>query len=319
MRTILLVTETGDLSADLLVLRLRERGIPFARFNQDRFPGDIEITWHVEPGAGEICWPGRRIEFADIAAAWFRRPVGSADAADTPAGRFVERESAGFMASLWEATRWRWVNRPSAVRRASHKPLQLIAAQRAGLAVPPTLITNSPRHAREFVGSAPAIAKAVVGGRVSEGGADYAVVTAAVTLDDLDPASAVRSSPTTYQRRIAGGCDLRVTMVGSRNFAVRIAIAERQPHEVDWRTVEPRRLAYRRCELPDAVAAGCRELMRQLSLGFGAIDFIATPDGRHVFLEINPSGQWGWIERHADVPITDAIVDLLTGEPEGWA
>lgn len=319
MRTILLVTETGDLSADLLVLRLRERGIPFARFNQDRFPGDIEITWHVGCSAGEICWPGRQIAFADIAAAWFRRPAGPAGAAATPAGPFVERESAGFLASLWEAAPWRWVNRPGAACRASHKPLQLIAAQQAGLAVPPTLITNSPRHARNFVGSGPAIAKAVVGGRVTEGGADYAVVTAAVSLDDLEPASVVRSSPTTYQRRIGGGCDVRATIVGSRIFAVRIAIADRQSREVDWRTIEPRRLRYRRCELPDAVAAGCLRLMRQLSLGFGAIDFIAAPDGRHVFLEINPSGQWGWIERQADVPITDAIVDLLTGEPEGCA
>lgn len=319
MRTILLVTETGDLSADLVVLRLRERGIPFARFNQDRFPEHVEIAWRVGCGVGEICWPGRRIEFADIAAAWFRRPAGPAAATATPAGGFVERETGGFLASLWEATPWRWVNRPSAVRHAAHKPLQLIAAQQAGLAVPPTLITNSPRRAREFVGCGPAIAKAVVGGRIAEDGADYAVVTAAVTLDDLEPASAVKSSPTTYQLRIAGGCDLRVTIVGSRIFAVRIVIAERQPRDVDWRTVEPWRLAYRRCALPEAVAAGCLKLMRQLSLGFGAIDFIVGPDGQYVFLEINPSGQWGWIERQAEVPITDAIVDLLTGEAEACA
>lgn len=313
---ILLVTETADLSADLLVLRLRERGIPFVRFNQDRFPDGIEIAWDLDRDAGEIGLPGRRIKFADIAAAWFRPTADPAGAAPTPAGSFVERESAGFLASLWEAAPWRWVNRPSAVRRAARKPLQLIAARRAGLAVPSTLITNSAGHAREFVGSGPAIAKAVVGGRVSEGDADYALYTTSVTPADLEPESAVTSSPTTYQRRIAGGCDLRVTIVGSRLFAVRILIDGRRSHEVDWRAVEPQRLSYQRCELPDAVAAGCLELMRELSLGFAAIDFILAPDGRHVFLEVNPSGQWGWIERRVDVPITDAIVDLLAGPTE---
>ena len=121
MPEILLVTETADLSADLLVLRLRERGIPFVRFNQDRFPDGIEIAWDLDRDAGEIGLPGRRIKFSDIAAAWFRPTANPTGAAPTAAGSFVERESAGFLASLWEAAPWRWVNRPSAVRRAGAK------------------------------------------------------------------------------------------------------------------------------------------------------------------------------------------------------
>jgi glutathione synthase/RimK-type ligase-like ATP-grasp enzyme len=307
----LLVTETGDLSADLLVLRLRECGIPFARFNQDQFPDGVEITWDIDRGNGEICFLGRRIEFADITAAWFRRPA-APTITGTTAPAFVEREAVGFLESLWEATSWLWINRPSAVRYAEHKPLQLIAARQAGLMVPATLITNSPRRAREFVRPRSAIAKAVVGGRVTEEGTDYAVFTNALTIDDLSSETAVRSSPTTFQQRVPVGADLRVTIVGRRLFAVKIFVADRQPHEVDWRAAEPKRLSYERCDLPGEIAASCLELMRGLSLNFGALDFIVGPEGEHVFLEINPSGQWGWIERQVDVPITDAIIDLLT-------
>ena len=57
--------------------------------------------------------------------------------------------------------------------------------------------------------------------------------------------------------------------------------------------------------------------MRGLSLTYGALDFIVTPDGEHVFLEINPSGQWGWIEEATGLAITNTIVDLLVEGKDG--
>ncbi|MGW4639272.1 hypothetical protein ACWEN6_12125 [Sphaerisporangium sp. NPDC004334] len=36
-----------------------------------------------------------------------------------------------------------------------------------------------------------------------------------------------------------------------------------------------------------------------------------TPDGRHAFLEINPNGQFLWIEAATGLPISAAIADLL--------
>ena len=53
-------------------------------------------------------------------------------------------------------------------------------------------------------------------------------------------------------------------------------------------------------------------LLGRLDLPFGAFDFAVTPDEEWVFLEINPNGQWGWIEDHTGLHITDAIVDHLT-------
>ena len=45
-----------------------------------------------------------------------------------------------------------------------------------------------------------------------------------------------------------------------------------------------------------------------VSAGFGlayaAFDFVVTPDGRWVFLECNPGGQYGWLEGQTGLPIT---------------
>jgi len=58
----------------------------------------------------------------------------------------------------------------------------------------------------------------------------------------------------------------------------------------------------------------CIRLVERLGLCYGAIDMILTPDGRYVFLEINPSGQYAWIEMQTGLPISAAICDLLLDE-----
>ena len=53
-------------------------------------------------------------------------------------------------------------------------------------------------------------------------------------------------------------------------------------------------------------------LQRKLSLVYGAIDMRRTPSGDYYFLEVNPAGQWEFVEERTQLPITRAIADLLT-------
>jgi hypothetical protein len=43
------------------------------------------------------------------------------------------------------------------------------------------------------------------------------------------------------------------------------------------------------------------------------IDLRRTPDGRHVFLEANPSPMFLGFERRSGLPLTEALVALLIG------
>ena len=65
-------------------------------------------------------------------------------------------------------------------------------------------------------------------------------------------------------------------------------------------------------EFGDLLGIGFRE-----RLGFGAIDLIQDRDGAHWFLEINPNGQWAWIETRTGQPIATAIVDWLEWKARG--
>ena len=140
------------------------------------------------------------------------------------------------------------------------------------------------------------------------------VYTSAITVNDLSDAS-VQAAPAIYQERIANEFDVRVTVIGSRVFAARI-LAQRRDGEVDWRALDASRLRYEHYVLPDDIERRFIALVQAFSLSFAALDFIVTPDGEHVFLEINPSGQWGWLESATGHPITDAIVDRLIADNE---
>jgi len=123
MRHVLLITETSDLAADLLVIAANDRGIPLERFNQDDFPGRISIRW---PGAGaaEFHCDGRTFTDADISGGWFRR-ARRLTFHHEHAATFAARETAHFLSGVWETAPWFWMNQPTAAARAEHKLAQL--------------------------------------------------------------------------------------------------------------------------------------------------------------------------------------------------
>jgi hypothetical protein len=45
---------------------------------------------------------------------------------------------------------------------------------------------------------------------------------------------------------------------------------------------------------------------------YGAFDFIVTPKGHYVFLEVNPAGQYMWVEAKTRLPITLALAEVLS-------
>lgn len=52
-------------------------------------------------------------------------------------------------------------------------------------------------------------------------------------------------------------------------------------------------------------------LARRLGLSYCALDLVVTPSGDYVFLEVNPSGQYGWLESLTGLPITRELVRML--------
>jgi glutathione synthase/RimK-type ligase-like ATP-grasp enzyme len=205
----------------------------------------------------------------------------------------------------------------ASVRRAESKELQLRIAQRLGLDIPRTCITNDPAAARAFVESCPrgAVAKMLEPPRLSTGpdGAPAGVLhTTALDPAMLERLADLRLCPMVFQERLHKRRELRVTVAGRRTFSAELDSASIPGAEVDWHR-EPERVmrAWRATTLAPDVERRLHALLDALGLQYGAFDLVHTDDERLVFLEVNPGGQYHWLELHAGLPISAAIAEVL--------
>ncbi|HET8782655.1 MAG TPA: hypothetical protein VFM63_09565, partial [Pyrinomonadaceae bacterium] len=133
-----------------------------------------------------------------------------------------------------------------------------------------------------------------------------------VREEDLAGAEALRHSPMVFQELIPKAFELRVACVARKTFAGALDATGTSRGHTDWRRAAPDECRWQKEELPAEVVSSLQTLMSELGLVFGAVDLICTPAGEHVFLEVNPSGEWGMLERDLGLPISDAIADALT-------
>jgi glutathione synthase/RimK-type ligase-like ATP-grasp enzyme len=189
--------------------------------------------------------------------------------------------------------------------RYLEKPLQLAIARRLGLRIPRTTITSHAATAREFAAmhASNTIHKPLVGS-TERMLATRRYDAASVTAMDL-----LALSPEIFQEAVCGGRELRITVVGERVFA-----AEFRPATgiVDGRT--DLETEYRAHVLPCHVEHGLRSLMAHFGLVYATIDMKLTEAGEYVFLELNPQGQFLYIEILTGLPIAAAVAGLLAAK-----
>ena len=314
---ILVVAPDDDDHAAELVPRVSALGGAVVQIDLARIPVETSLELAFASGQPErlaLLDRGHRIALASCEAVWWRRPARytALDAISDPeARRLAQQEWYAAFAGLWHALPARWVNDPVRQDVASRKPFQLATAARAGLAVPRTLITADPDAARAFAStcggqgkSLDAVVKTLtpVSGR-------YTHRLRARGLGALD---ALRAAPAIVQEYV-DGVDLRVIVVGGSIFAMEVD-ARRTAHpedcRLDW---ENGRKTARVAVLPVGVTRGLIAMMDRLGLDYGAFDLRRRNGGEHVFLEVNPAGQWLYVEEATGLPITDAVARLLAG------
>ncbi len=316
---VLLLTHSGDFyTVDLVAQALERRGGRPVRFNTDLFPSSVKLlaragderTAHFHTDAGD------QFSAAEVRAVWARK-LWSPRLADDLDERYramcIGESGAaleGFLDSLHDA---RWINNLERQRSAENKQRQLRLAARAGLRVPRTLVTNDPAAARQFFAETEGqtVAKLLRPLHVSMGTAQPFVYTNRVRAEDLACAETLRHSPMVFQELIQKAHELRVAWVAGEVFAGALDASGTSSGLTDWRRAAPGECRWQKAQLPAEVSNSLQALMSELGLVFGAIDLICTPSGEHVFLEVNPSGEWGMLERDLGLPISEALAGAL--------
>ena len=319
---VLIISTAVDAATDAVQHKLDGRGVPCIRLDTEQFPFDSQLSLSVggTPGTPHMSYHPRGSAIAiakSPRSTWYRRvrtPT-RPEAMDQGVYEFCMRESRAALVGSCMSVADKVMSHPASVGQAEFKPFQLSVASAAGFCVPKTLVSNSPDRIRDFhdEGRRALIVKPVRSGYFEYGGEPRVIYTNRFLDEHLSNLDSARIAPSIYQEFVPKSLDIRVTYVGGRCFSAAIHSQTDVAAAVDWRRTDDEHLPHSRHELPHALEKIIRDYMNTLGLNFGALDFALTPDGVYHFLEVNPNGQWLWLDHQLDLGITDAVADWLSG------
>jgi len=309
---ILLVSHRGDDHLAPVLAGLRRRRARFQLLDTGRFPTrgrlDLRLGGRGQDRLRATGAPGT-FDAREVRAIWWRRtrPCEPDRRISLSSHRdLASRSTAEALSGLLRCAEALWVNDPEREAAAGHKAWQLELARACGLPVPRTCITNDPARARAFLGElgpSPAIFKSL------DARPESWRETRRVGPEERRLLGLVRHAPVIFQEYVPG-VDLRVACVGGRLFAAEIdARATSCPEDC---RIDYGRARVRKARLPREVALGLRSLVSRLGLRYAAVDLRRTEEGEHLLLEVNPSGQFLFVERRTGQPVAEALCDLLT-------
>lgn len=326
MATILIPTIARDVHAAAVALALEQRGHRPIRWFCADFPEQCSISMSPDGDAPTqlAVRDAHGVLFDTLPDIyWNRRLSPPVLGPGLPEGdrQFALRESQVLLSgALGLASQHAFaVNDVHRAARAENKVLQLAAARELGFTLPDTLISNEPARIRRFLREherGGAVFKSFRPVTWESSDCLAMLFTARITEAMLPDDALLRLAPGIFQACVPKAHELRITCMGDELIAARLDSQATPTGKTDWRVAQLSELSITEAELPAELQQRCRALLRRLGLVFGCIDVIVTPEGEHVFLEINQMGQFLWVEEMCPaVPMLQTFCEfLLSGD-----
>jgi glutathione synthase/RimK-type ligase-like ATP-grasp enzyme len=288
---IAIVSVEGDLHALAVEATLRKsKQAEVHLLHVDRLCNTTDAVWRLPVSKPRIRDAhGDEVPLDELGAIWWRRFRTEQKFDQTPADKaqldLINNDWwAFFKGLLLTSHRGMWISHPEATDRASIKLWQLKKAAECGFRIPRTLASNDPAEVRQFLTDVDGVAvvKPIMGTRLKQ------LFTQLVDVARLDD-ECIRIVPALYQEFIPGDIHLRLNVFGCSVYAASIMTSA-----PDWRpnlnvpvssyTVDP------------ALEKMLIHSLRAMDLEMGIVDIKLLPSGEPVWLEINPQGQFLFLE-----------------------
>jgi hypothetical protein len=308
---VLIVTHENDLHALLVQEALEARhGLRCHVLEFDVLPIRGGLSWSADGSVAPSLRVrgGATIDVRTVGAVWWRRLFGGpfqvpGVASDVAMDLITGDSRAAIEGLLLEEVRGAWVSHPRATRSAENKLVQLRAARRAGLRIPRTLVSQEPAEIRRFC--AELHDRVVI--KPVRGTARAPLLTVPVTADLLASDASLSVCPAIYQELVEGTRHIRANCFGEEAHAVLIEAAV-----LDWRA--DLGIPMSPMTLSDDVRRRLLEVLRILDLRMGIFDLKIDPAGEVVWLEVNPQGQFVFLQPLAGIDLVAPFSDFLRAE-----
>lgn len=303
MKPIVILTTKDDLHALVVQKRLHDKyNSPCSIINTDDLCGAVKVSI----GANKSKFSNAlhsTLNVSKVGVVWFRR------IANNQIASFENSAQADTASNDWRSTilgaflrdfKGAWASHPISTFLAENKINQLYKAKEAGLTIPDTLISNSPEEIRRFfnINHGDVIAKPLGGTRLEQ------IETIKISNANLLNEESILAAPIIYQQLIEGTKHLRINIFGSKFFTFLL-----ESQNLDWRSNYD--LKYKPYDLPNSITQKLTDLLHSLNLKMGIVDCKLDRDGKIYFLEINPQGQFLFLEPLAGIPLSDHFADFL--------
>lgn len=258
-------------------------------------------------------YDNKTVNLETIKSAWYRRPGLIASELDDKAKQMrIEEEIKELQSSIWHTIpESAWLNSPKNIQSAGEKLYQLKLASKVGFSIPETVVSNKWDSICSHLTDDEIIMKMPYG-ILYDNNKLKALYT---TILDKNKVHTLKREnnipfPGILQAYIPKAREWRVTVVGDNVFDAAIYTSE--DAKDDWRKHQQgTEVEFKKENLDVHIEQQCITMLGKLGLKFGAFDFIEGEDGKITFLEMNPNGQFMWLEKMLDLPISRAIADEL--------
>lgn len=311
---ILVVSHRKGFEADPVIDGLCNHGVSVFRFNADPEVNGTGISLLMSEDyeiQGFLACDGREVSSQEIKVAWFQQPPAYYN---SPATSSENLQRVNFSAALFaflDILDCEWINYPKRALEFSNKAIQLWAVKKAGFNIPPTLISNSPHQIRNFYKQHnQVVAKNLSTPWLQNNDIAYAAYTCNVEKEWINNDSEISFAPVIYQKFYQRRRDYRVIVIGDKIFAA--ACNSQNPEQrYDVRLYENMDNEYAPCSLDSEIEQKLLTTLKTLHLDYCSADLIETDDGEILFVDLNTTGSWWWVDKLYKGTICQAFVNLL--------
>lgn len=278
--------------------------------NKDRIDGFIDTL-----KTKKNSFVKSKTKISEIEVAWYIRvrSIKKSSREDSIEKRFSENEFKASTKGLLSTLECHWINKKESIDfLSSNKMYQQIVAERCGLSVPRTIISNSFENILSFSKTNKKLLLKPMGYIRFDKEGEYFLYSQLFSRKEIESSKkSIETCPIFVQEYIPKKYEHRVMAIGNEVLSCLIDSQASKKTEIDWRHYDFENVRHARVELPSKIKQRILSFMEEVGLKYGAIDMIQTPDDDYVFLEINPSGQWEWIQELGKLPITKTVANML--------
>lgn len=296
---LLFLSNSHDLTCDYFCNICQKRSVPYVRFNTDFKLDSLAVTFDCKNNT-LINYNEIPLSPSNITAVWNRRPekvIVNTTQKSAFDDHFNDEWRCAILGFFYQIPFTKWVNHPFANINANNKIEQLVRAKEYDFIIPDTIVTQDYKVFNNFYYkySGEIITKPISHGYIKEHDKVFNIYTSKIETNSYD-ITLFEKCPTLFQEKISKICDIRILYIDGMIECVEIKPVDNYRKSIDIRWDNMNDVQYSSLEVPEDIINKINKLIYSYKLRFAAIDMAIAKNGDWIFFEINPNGQWAWLD-----------------------